>query len=176
MGYTHYFKDVTSTPQLAQAAREIVNASDVSICGPDGTGMPRISDYEIALNGDANEGGDHETFWLPSAPDGFNFCKTARKPYDEVVGAILIYAICSGSPGSENISSDGTIAEAEWVNSIALYEKCFGRLGEEEFQRLLKQIGRPLVFNEETISWERFNGPMTRDNYEQVVEYLHLYQ
>jgi hypothetical protein len=46
-------------------------------------------DQGIQLNG-ANR--SHEAFIIKNEATNFNFCKTARKPYDEVVTAILLRA------------------------------------------------------------------------------------
>jgi len=44
----------------------------------------------IALNGCADKNQDHESFVIPRPPaEGWDFCKTAYKPYDVVVTAIL---------------------------------------------------------------------------------------
>lgn len=173
MGYTHYMHALKLNPELAQAAREIVDAADCLVGDGDGVGEPFITDEEIRLNGDVSQGLACETFCLADdygeAPDWYsNFCKTARNPYDKVVGAILIYAICSGAEGYESIGSDGTLEEREWHEAVDLYEKCFGRLGEEEFTVVLEQIGRPRVYNEEAQAWEDWDGEMTRKNYEEI--------
>ena len=39
----------------------------------------------IAINGDGEKGLDHETLFFDDKETGFNFCKTARKPYDYAV-------------------------------------------------------------------------------------------
>lgn len=172
MGYTHYMRDLKVNPVLAQAVREIVAESDCFIGNGFGEGEPVITDTEIILNGDASQMLDGETFYLAQSYDGFNFCKTNRKPYDEVVGAILICAICSGAEGYESISSDGTIEEIEWQKALNLYERCFGRLSEEEFDEVLHQIGRPIVYNEETSEWHDWDGKITRENYEEICDWL----
>ncbi len=77
---------------------------------------------ELLLNGDGMEGLDHETFWLsqkaPREGEGhLPFCKTARKPYDAVVVAILCYLETVWS-GRCRASSDGD--EDEWKDGLAL--------------------------------------------------------
>jgi hypothetical protein len=62
----------------------------------------------IKFNGNSAKGLDHESFWLALDPDvvaasGFEFCKTAQKPYDVVVTAILAVMAEVGL----NVSSDG---------------------------------------------------------------------
>lgn len=76
------------------------------IKGGDGTGRPIISNSEIRFNGDASKGEDHETFVLEKNGSGFQFCKTARKPYDRYVKAVLLVAKAV-APAAVEISSDG---------------------------------------------------------------------
>lgn len=93
---------------------------------------PEVSDEMIRFNGVGNEG--HETFILfkkkpaasPFTQSGeyFYFCKTAHKPYDLVVGLILL-AAAKNAPGVLNISSDGDW-DGEWVYIRKEYKKLFG--------------------------------------------------
>lgn len=151
MGYTHYFKGLKSNEFIADALEQIVEkAREHGIFVGDGWGIgaPIISADEIAINGDASKGLDHETFYL-SDDDGFNFCKTARKPYDAVVVATLVYAIVGEHEGAENICSDGTWED--WVDvtgngsnpigGIALYEEVFGPLSDDEIALVKSRIG-----------------------------------
>ena len=56
-----------------------------------GKGKPKINNKEISLNGDGKNRLDHETFRITKkADDGWDFTKTARKPYDAVVATILL--------------------------------------------------------------------------------------
>ena len=66
-----------------------------------GTGEATITDTEIYFNGDAKYGLDHETFYISlenlndnwlhrENGDVWNFCKTARKPYDLAVCLALL--------------------------------------------------------------------------------------
>ncbi len=52
--------------------------------------------------------------------DSFNFCKTARKPYDEIVTAILA-VVDKLAPGALEIGSDGD--ESDWEEGLALAKK-----------------------------------------------------
>jgi hypothetical protein len=79
----------------------------------------------INLNGERS----HETFLLKPEATGFAFCKTARKPYDKVVTAILLRAsqlagsgICIKSVSPYGIGDD---YEADSVNrsSDGLWEE-----------------------------------------------------
>lgn len=154
MGYTHYFADLVTDEAFAKDVAAVVEAAEahgIRICGPMGDGEPFVGADAISLNGDAEEGLDHETFYLPAEPDGFNFCKTARKPYDAVVVATLIRAIVTGQEGWEGIGSDGTWSD--WVDArggygkkapvggVALYEEVFGKLSEEDVAKVKAKIG-----------------------------------
>ena len=60
----------------------------------------------IAFNGDALKDLDHESFVLDDGiGTGFNFCKTARKPYDYAVRTILREALTRGY--ITDLSDDG---------------------------------------------------------------------
>lgn len=70
-----------------------------------------ISDEVIQFNGVGDDG--HETFYINPVPEvpswrdtAFDFCKTARKPYDVPVAMILL-AIDHFMPTVMTISSDG---------------------------------------------------------------------
>ena len=65
-------------------------------------------------------------------PTYFNFCKTAYKPYDAVVTAILIRAkVIYGD--SVQIRSDGDWSE--WQSGRDLHEKAFGEVADCPFER-----------------------------------------
>jgi hypothetical protein len=93
MGYTHYWNgNITPTEfnQLLPIAKAIIKESDVPVqYGRDHTSPPRLSNDTIRLNGVGEDG--HETFMIV-ADEQREFCKTAEKPYDEIVVAILIAA------------------------------------------------------------------------------------
>ena len=133
MGYTHYwekaaqitdeqwneFKEFVSKAIGTVNNKEVENSAGgdhypslVIIKGGDGGGQPEISDELICFNGNGLEGHDHESFYIPrSGSSGFNFCKTARKPYDPVVVACLVAAERIGI--IDEWSSDGEDSEHE---------------------------------------------------------------
>ena len=112
MGYTRYWK-TTENKYDADAINTIKNIIKIAkedygiiIRGPDGFGEPIINDDYIALNGDGENNLEHETFLIENGkPDEFNFCKTARKPYDLVVNAIATFMFDEGF--IDSYSSDG---------------------------------------------------------------------
>jgi len=72
----------------------------------------------VQLNGTGDLA--HETFWLRDhyrTNDPFNFCKTAQKPYDEVVTACLI-VLKHRLPNHVDVSSDGE--EMDWLPGLLL--------------------------------------------------------
>lgn len=92
---------------------------------------PEFTESHFSLNGLDDDG--HETmYWagIPTQPeyrkdssDYFEFCKTAAKPYDAVVTAILIRAkVIYGSCVS--VRSDGDWQE--WLAGRVIYEAVFG--------------------------------------------------
>lgn len=106
MGFTRYFDlntDLKMLPiEFRDDATAIIRAADdlgIEIAGWDGVVAPEVSVMRVRINGADNSanGGDdlsYEDFSLdlkptPGALDPFPFCKTAREPYDVVVGAIL---------------------------------------------------------------------------------------
>lgn len=114
MGYTHYWNRKYSLipddkwKELTEFAKALFkNQSDI-LAGGDGEGKPSITRAAISFNGIGDE--SHETCYLPRVGelDRFDFCKTARKPYDAAVVAMLIRA---SKLGLITWSSDGDTEE-----------------------------------------------------------------
>lgn len=87
----------------------------------------------IRFNGWKDEG--HETFLvtreMPEIPDwssdkssSFDFCKTARKPYDLAVCLVLL-SMKRHAPKSVKVSSDGGW-DVEWTEARKAYKSLFG--------------------------------------------------
>ena len=140
MGYTHYWNFKPSElkgweAKIADCDKIIAArkaALELDLTSSDAT--------QIWLNG-PDDGRDlgHETFDMPrtlagvearviNSPsyrsegmEGFDFCKTARKPYDEVVVACLCVLAESGL----DVSSDGDAGE--WEDGRKLAEEVLGR-------------------------------------------------
>ena len=120
MGYTHYFYSKLNKEQITSAMNDIdkiiQNGTDEDGCIEGGKiGNPASFDKKkelpicdrkrgvINFNGDVNLASGVESYWnselnhenLVVAPfngdDEFSFCKTARKPYDKLVVAILFH-------------------------------------------------------------------------------------
>jgi len=82
---------------------------------------PHNHGFSCALNGPVGDG--HESFVLSEDRSDFEFCKTAAKPYDVVVTAILICAQCR-APEVFSYSSDGT--KQEWQPGLELARRATG--------------------------------------------------
>jgi len=130
MGYTHYWRqqrDFTDnewqdlTARVTMALKALPDRTETAggyhagdplkICGGMGEGEPVIDGERIWFNGDESADLDHETFNLEKVKDSsFDFCKTARKPYDLLVTVVLVLADM-GAPGALHVSSDGDAEE-----------------------------------------------------------------
>lgn len=144
MGYTHYWyrKEETGNRQLFQQlgtdARRIIAEAEtrgVRVGNWGGFDEPDFTELRFALNGLEEQ--SHETFvwesdvqmkaWQKQAglegDEVFYCCKTAYKPYDAVVTAILIRA--KELYGDKvRISSDGWWGD--WAEGRSLYQAVFG--------------------------------------------------
>lgn len=110
MGYTRYWKrtDKKITPEFISEVKEILNDCKelgITIRNALGEDEPIVNENEIAFNGDAEQNLDHETFVITNTPTDFDFCKTARKPYDYAVRETLKVAEEMGLV--TDVSSDG---------------------------------------------------------------------
>ena len=140
MGYTHYWYRVRSldTAKFAQFsadAKKLYEAlpKGIVIRNGEGEGEPEFSSDAVCFNGDASEGLDHETFAIDQVfrsdyeqTDGttgmlFDFCKTARKPYDLLVCSVLL-ALLHHFPECK-VSSDGR--SGEWRDALRFYQSVF---------------------------------------------------
>ena len=159
MGYTHYVERPVKNAgsaymfgKLALDAKKLcdyANANGIRIRNGEGLGEPEFTEFNFSINGDAEgfseDGRDlaHETFYwvgIPThpkhregEPEFFCFCKTAYKPYDAVITAILIRAkVIYGSCVS--ISSDGNWQD--WQAGRELYERVFSEVAECPFEKV----------------------------------------
>lgn len=83
---------------------------------------PEVSASLVRFNGAGEKG--HETFLFTRVGAPFHFCKTAQKPYDAVVCAVLL-AAKHHLGAALTLSSDGTWAE--WKPGRDLYFQATGR-------------------------------------------------
>jgi hypothetical protein len=129
MGYTHYYNtknatDAESYRRGVNDACKIVRASPVPLA--DGMGDPgTLPETRGALSFNGVGDDSHETLHLAENPTtGFNFCKTARKPYDVVVVAVLATMKDTMGDGFA-VSSDGD--QSDWEAGCKLASEVLGR-------------------------------------------------
>lgn len=142
-GYTHYYTwhERPNSAALASCISEmrlIVEAQTNILAGPEGSGAPEISSTNLVLNGIGDDG--HEPFVFPKDL-GFNFCKTAAKPYDAVVTACLLVARDHFPSSVLSIDSDGSWAGGDWQSGIDLYSKVLRRHPQNPMSPLWRVIG-----------------------------------
>jgi len=127
-GYTHYFTwhqtpDEAAIKKCVAEMRLIILTRTNILAGANDADSPLVlEESRVDLNGIGDDA--HEPFVFPGRP-GFNFCKTAYKPYDEVVTACLIVARDHFPPSALAISSDG--AWEDWDNGAKLYASVLKR-------------------------------------------------
>lgn len=138
MGYTHYWTFKKSPKDIENGAEKFKNAVLLFKAGIEkmreskkqdldgnildytnllgngwGEGEPIIEDSKLIFNGKTPD--DHETFAITMESEDFDFCKTARKPYDPFVCLALL---CFENEFGDDIevSSDGDRNSDEgWV-------------------------------------------------------------
>lgn len=132
MGYTHYFEQSSVCPadKWALIGRDAKKA----IAWVQSQGIPLafeydkpnkspvIDDLQIRFNGVGEDGG-HETMRLDPSNVGFQFCKTATKPYDLAVCLVLLIAH-QHAPGVWNVRSDGD--GEDWKAAAKAFNDLFG--------------------------------------------------
>lgn len=133
MGYTHYFEQKRDCPAKAW---ELISSDFGKILGDrdargliqreyDNPAPPEVGP-RIRFNGIGEAG--HETMLVSRKKpkdESFQFCKTAYKPYDAVVVALLLVMFHHTKSDVWDIGSDGDWDE--WVNGRELYARVLGR-------------------------------------------------
>ena len=114
MGYTHYIKNSKGFSDenweiFKKEVKLVIEEAEklgIKITG-DGAGeIDQCVDFSknvIYFNGFGEE--SHETCVIQKEPFEFKFCKTARKPYDDVV--VAVYHLAAKYGNGIEISSDG---------------------------------------------------------------------
>ena len=117
MGYTHYWRSTSEFPPAKWEAaildiKKIVNNQRELLAYEynQPSKPPAVTKVMVRFNGRGEEG--HETFLVKPKDKDFQFCKTARKPYDLAVCACLI-AFKKHLGADIELSSDGDWDE-EW--------------------------------------------------------------
>ena len=123
MGYTHYWElpeiDKETWAKIQAASKEVVAEVpnlQYEFNNPD---PPLVDSDHIRFNGQGSAG--HETFFLErDGLRGFNFCKTARKPYDEAVTAVLCIV-------GHHLTRAGTLKDPYYISSDGYFSEWTGR-------------------------------------------------
>jgi hypothetical protein len=135
MGYTHYFYQYRD---LADDEWRALQSGFLRLIALDGVPPlaridedfetpPYVDDHTIYFNGVGEDGHENIVISREAGPswggDGaFNFCKTASKPYDVVVTAVLAY-LDSSFPDAFTVRSDG--APYDWEKGVSLAHKAW---------------------------------------------------
>lgn len=146
MGYTHYWnftmnpKDIKDGEKKFKKAVELLkkciakvpaefddpyyDKCDFKLAGGDGTGEPIFNDDKVCFNGvEGEEDLSHETCYiaLDNSDFDFDFCKTARKPYDV---AVCLTLLCFKKVFGEdfNYSSDGNNGDYGWELAHSIFD------------------------------------------------------
>ncbi len=158
MGYTHYWNQKTVPTHYKEKVNKVLievqillermplmattagqdGDEKIILCGGDGTGKPDISNERICFNGDEKRGLDHETFHYEFNEEtlDFDFCKTARKPYDMAV-CLCLLSLANHIEGFE-FTSDGDIDD--WQPAIDFYLEMNKNYKSENLERVLTQF------------------------------------
>ena len=127
MGYTHYFRKKDGLTEAnwggftEDVKKVLKDGKDIIQFEYDEDAPAIANDHYVRFNGIEDEG--HETFVLDYEKSRFDFCKTARKPYDKYVTACLILAKVHF--GNEiTVSSDGDLED--WNEGLELVKGLTG--------------------------------------------------
>ncbi len=142
VGYTHYYSKVGTSPDdslrfemFSNGARRIIEyaIANEGIQIADGMGEQlgqwQCTNETVWFNGYGPD--SHETFNWSIDSSGFEFTKTARKPYDAVVTACLIH-LKDIYGDLVNIGSDGNWSE--WQDGARLYRNATGLTASAPFE------------------------------------------
>lgn len=149
MGYTHYYRvpKLMDKKKFKLLSEDLKNAAEflpttsksagnyfpkeaIVLAGGDGEGKPEFTEDHICFNGTNKKDLSHETFAIDrdnsarrESEDGliFEFCKTARKPYDLMV-CVSLLRLKHHFPKCV-ISSDGN--DEDWAQAKEVYKHIF---------------------------------------------------
>lgn len=146
MGYSHYFENkghkddeqnflkvladakklYDNMPEHSESAGGYYKDKPLELFDYRGIGKPVFHTTEITFNGDDYKDLSHETFSVFPHPF-HDFCKTARKPYDLMVCAVLISMkkhMVNFTYSSDGIGTVGSTDD--WKPARDFYEKVCG--------------------------------------------------
>lgn len=163
MGYTHYWEQTKAIPlesedpdaftwarvieDIGSILADAKNRYEIAIVdgmGDRGT-KPVVTMTYLQFNGSGDD--SHETMAVCREidPDMGWFCKTARKPYDRAVTAVLCYL--SSVVGSHEVTSDGH--SDDWLAGL--------ELARQALPRYANQLDVPMAI----LKADRWCGPWT---------------
>lgn len=136
MGYTHYYYTSKTLGtqkewnEFTNDVTKIINSTDIPLANgmADKDSLPIITNDTVSFNGCEDD--SHETLYIENNIKArtkemeYNFCKTARKPYDLIVMAVLI-ALKHHFPRC-TVSSDGKNNSIEWQAGRQFTEDILG--------------------------------------------------
>ncbi len=136
MGYTHYFTHKECSKEawdkILKDCRKLKTHLPKDVCIGNWTGKETPSKIftkdKIVFNGvDRSESGgedeSHESFVLPRKSPNFEFCKTARKPYDLLVcGVMIVYDFYAHE--TADFGTDGT--RESWDEALTFVARVLG--------------------------------------------------
>lgn len=146
MGYTRYWQRTEKpiTEEFVAKVKEIIkdaNDKGIKICGSNGSGEPVLEENCVAFNGNGELGLDHESCVFDNEHHGFDFTKTACKPYDFAVRNVLKIAEKEGLV--VDVSSDGEneeiISDNDWKCRDMLDDLIYDKYGFGETSRKLRE-------------------------------------
>jgi hypothetical protein len=116
------------------------NAKEIRFNGGSVPLKNRVQDNQGYWSDSVDTDLGHETFFLHpkigKTSDGFDSCKTARKPYDLMVKACLL--ICKEYLGDDiEISSDEDSDPDNWKPAIAFIYSTLERIAPDSFSKLV---------------------------------------
>jgi hypothetical protein len=134
MGYTHYWYrkpklDANNWDAFLLDVDKLIRNSGITVqYEADDAKPPEVSAQLVRFNGVDGDG--HETFYIEREATGrdrdgqvFAFCKTAQKPYDPLVCAVLVAA--KKHFGADfKVSSDGD--QTDWEEGLDLVDRLLG--------------------------------------------------
>jgi len=127
MGYTHYWKvqevEQNKWDTFVDDLKQVLSVGSYPITYEDDIDLPpQIDENGVRFNGMGNDG--HETFVIVNEDCSFDFCKTARKPYDLPVCIALTLAKNHGI--LSYLATDGEFGEGNWLEAENVISSVLG--------------------------------------------------
>ena len=133
MGYTHYWNNKPSFSENSRPWKSFIKDTQNLLLAPKSLELvrqefnlpdmiPIVDNDRVVFNGIGEDG--HETFAISrEGTSDFNFCKTAYKPYDKIVTAVL--SLAKYHLVVPSISSDGDAGD--WDVGVEYASRILGK-------------------------------------------------